>query len=157
MSSTASEIPATAPTPAAAAPRKDTYGQILKSSVLIGGSQVMNVLIGIVRTKITAILLGPGGVGLMGVYSSIADLTRSVAEVGINSSGVRQIAEAVGTGDQKQIARTVFVLRRVSVFLGLIGALILLVFCRPISIKTFDTPDKVGAVALLSLAVFFRL
>ena len=30
---------------------KDTYGQILKSSALIGGSSVVNIAIGIVRTK----------------------------------------------------------------------------------------------------------
>ena len=51
------------------APEKATYGQILKSSALIGGSSVLNIAIGIVRTKVMAILLGPAGVGLFGLYS----------------------------------------------------------------------------------------
>ena len=38
---------------------KHSYSQIIKSSVLIGGSQVVNVAIRIVRTKAMAVLLGP--------------------------------------------------------------------------------------------------
>jgi len=146
---------------AAAAPlgseRGSTYRQILKSTALIGGSSLVNVAVGVLRTKAMAMLLGPAGFGLMGVFTSIADLTRSLAEMGINSSGVRQIAEAAGTGDQQRIARTVVVLRRTAVLLGLIGALLLLLFARPISTFTFGTDTQAGAVALLSAAVFLRL
>src|SRR4029077_19939913 len=94
---------------------KKTYGQILKSSALIGGSSALNIAIGIIRTKVMAILLGPAGVGLVGLYSSITDLTQSVAGMGVNSSGVRQIAEAAGSGDQERIALTATVLRRISI------------------------------------------
>ncbi len=43
------------------AAEKHSYGQILKSSVLIGGSSAVNIGIGIVRTKAIAVLLGPAG------------------------------------------------------------------------------------------------
>ena len=101
---------------------KHTYGQILKSSALIGGSSLFNIAIGIIRTKAMAMLLGPSGVGLMGLYGSITELTISIAGMGINSSGVRQIAEAVGSGDTERIARTATVLRRISILLGVLGA-----------------------------------
>jgi hypothetical protein len=39
---------------------KHTYGQILKSSALIGGSSVLNVFFRVVRAKAMAVLLGPG-------------------------------------------------------------------------------------------------
>src|SRR5688572_22370057 len=97
---------------------KNTYGQILKSSALIGGSSAVNVAIGIVRTKAMALFLGPAGVGLLGLYSSVLDLTQAIAGMGVNSSGVRQIAEAAGSGEKDRIARTAVVLRRTSIFLG---------------------------------------
>ena len=136
---------------------KHTYGQILKSSALIGGSSVVNILIGIVRTKAMALLLGPEGFGLMGVYGSIANLAQSIAGMGINSSGVRQIAEAVGSGETERIARTAVVLRRTSVVLGILGAVLLVVFSSQISTVTFGDDQHVAAVALLSVAVFFSL
>ncbi len=135
---------------------RHTYGQILKSSALIGGSSVLNVAIGIVRTKAMAVLLGPAGVGLMGLYGSIVDLAQSIAGMGINSSGVRQIAEAVGSGDTERIARTAMVLRRTSIVLGILGAVLLVVFSRQVSSVTFGSDQHAAAVALLSVAVFFR-
>lgn len=149
--------PAIEPLSQAAPARKHTYGQILKSSALIGGSSVVNIAFGIVRTKVMAVLLGPAGVGLMGLYNSVFDLTQSIAGMGINSSGVRQIAEAVGSGETARIARTITVLRRISVLLGVLGGLFLVVFSRPISLLTFGSAGNTAGVALLSLAVFFRL
>jgi PST family polysaccharide transporter len=124
---------------------------------VIGGSSVLNIGIGIVRTKVMAVLLGPAGVGLLGIYGSIVDLTLSIAGMGINSSGVRQIAEAVGSKDMGRIARTVTVLRRTSILVGLAGTAFLVVLSRQVSTVTFGSDQHAMAVALLSLAVFFRL
>lgn len=143
--------------PATRGVAKNTYGEILKSTTLIGGSSLANLAIGIVRTKAMAVLLGPVGFGLMGIFSSIADMTRSIAEMGINSSGVRQIAQAAGSGDAQRIAQTVIVLRRVAIGLGIFGALLLVVFARPVAALTFGNEQHAGAVALLSVAVFLRL
>ena len=136
---------------------KSTYGHILKSTALVGGSSVLNLVIGMVRAKSMAILLGPAGFGLFGLYSSIANLTQSVAGMGINSSGVRQIAAAVGSGDSEQIARTTIVLRRIAVLLGLLGAVLLVIFAKQVSILTFGTDRRTSGVILLSIAVFFNL
>ena len=109
------------------AAKKTSYGEILKSTALVGGSSALNIGIGIVRTKAMAILLGPAGFGLMGLYSSIVDLAQSVAAMGVSSSGVRQIAEAAGSDDKERIARTATVLKRVSVVLGIVGAILLVI------------------------------
>jgi antigen flippase len=143
--------------PTAVAGTKGSYGQILKSSALVGGSSALNIAIGIVRTKAMAMLLGPAGFGLFGLYGSIANLTQSIAGMGINSSGVRQIAEAVGTGDKTRIAQTAAVLRRTSIVLGLLGAALLLVFSRQVSRLTFGETERAASVSLLSMTVFFSL
>ena len=134
-----------------------SYGQILKSSALIGGSQFLNIGVGILRTKAMAMLLGPAGFGLFGVYGSIATLTQNVASMGVNSSGVRQIAAAVGTGDKDKISLTIAVLRRTSIVLGLLGAAFLLIFCRQVSSLTFGNRNHTSAVALLSVVVFLTI
>src|ERR1700688_1448873 len=139
------------------ATEKHSYGEILKSSVLVGGSSFLNIAISIVRTKAMAMLLGPAGFGLFGLYGSIANLTQSIAGMGINSSGVRQIAEAVGSGDKARIAQTAAVLRRTSIVLGLVGDTLLLVFSRQVSRFTFASTERTGAVSLLSIAIFLTL
>ncbi|MGH8490345.1 MAG: O-antigen translocase [Gammaproteobacteria bacterium] len=134
-----------------------TYGQILKSSAVFGGSSLLTILIGIVRTKAMAVLLGPSGVGLLGIYGSIGDLACSIAGMGINSSGVRQIAAAVGAGDAEKIGRTAAVLLRTAILLGLLGAVLLATFSAQLSTWSFGSDQHAAAIALLSVAVFFRL
>jgi antigen flippase len=152
------DVPESLPeTAEARAPEKHTYGQILKSSALVGGSSVVNVAIRIVRGKAMAVLLGPAGFGLFGLYGSVSNLAQNVAGMGVNSSGVRQIAEAVGSGDATRIAQTAAVLRRTAILLGLLGAGLLVVFSRQISTLTFGNDRHSAAVCLLAVAVFFQL
>jgi PST family polysaccharide transporter len=132
-----------------------SYGQILKSSTIVGGSSFINIGIGIVRTKFMAILLGPSGVGMIGLYTAITDLTQSISCMGINSSGVRQIADAVGSGDDNKIAKTTQVLRRTALFLGILGAVFLFSFAPQISSFTFNNNDHVNDIKILSLVIFF--
>ncbi len=134
-----------------------SYRDILKSSALIGGSAAINVVISMVRTKAMAAMLGPAGFGLMGAFMLLADLARNMAQLGLSASGVRQIADAVGAGDQLRLARTATVLRRVSWACALLGALLLLVFAAPLSNLTFGDKRQAGPIALLSLAVFLSV
>jgi PST family polysaccharide transporter len=134
-----------------------SYGQILKSSALIGSSSVLTIAIGIVRTKAMAVMLGPSGVGLIGLYSAVADLARSVAGLGINASGVRQIAEAAGSRDEERVARVAAVLNRTSIALGLVGVALLVAIAQPVSTLTFGTQLHAPAIAALALAVLFQL
>jgi antigen flippase len=136
---------------------RPSYVQILRSTALIGGSSGLTLLVGMARTKAIAMLLGPTGIGLMGVYASIADVVRSVAQMGVNSSGVRQIAEAVASEDDRRIARTVMAMRRIAVGLALLGTLAMVAFSRPIAAWTFGSDEHASAVAWLSLAVFFKI
>lgn len=132
-----------------------SHRQILKSTSLIGGSTAANVLIGIFRTKILAVLLGPSGIALFGLYGSAIGLISTFSGMGIANSGVRQVAVANGLGDSLKIARTIITLRRVVLLTGLLGAMLVLLLCIPLSRLTFGDVSHAGALALLSLSVFF--
>jgi PST family polysaccharide transporter len=135
---------------------KSSHASILRSSALVGSATIIALIISALRTKVVATLLGPAGLGLMGMFNHIADVTRSVAEMGINSSGVRQIAAAASTSDALTLSKTVAVLRKVAILLGLIGVSMLVIFSEPISALSFNDSSHAGAVALLSVAVFLR-
>lgn len=157
-SSRDSAIDADAPAIALAPARgMSSYGQILKTSAMIGGSSFIGFFIGAIRTKAMAILLGPAGFGLNAILYSIQEFSKCLASLGIPTSGVRQIAVAVATGDNQTVARTVIVLRRVSLALGILAAVVLALFASPIASFSFRTEDKTEHqalnVALLGLAV----
>jgi len=122
---------------------------------VVGGSQVINVLIGIIRTKFMAVLLGPAGIGLMGMYQALTAMVGTVTGLGIGSSGVRQIAEASGTDDQQKIARSIITLRRASLFLGLFGMAATIVLSGFLSRLAFGAAEHEMALAVLGLTLLF--
>ena len=69
---------------------------LIRSMVVIGSAQVINILISIIRMKVVAVLLGPTGVGLLGIYNNLQQMVGNTAGLGMGSSGVRQIANARG-------------------------------------------------------------
>lgn len=135
--------------------RNKSYSQILKSTSIFGGSQVVTILIGIVRNKVLAILLGTMGLGLISIYQSTLDMIKSIASFGIETTGVREIA-AVGD-DNDQLSYIVSVIDRWTLIFALLGGIVCLAFCYPISIWAFGDDSHVLQFALLSVGVFFSL
>lgn len=132
-----------------------SYGRILQSTALIGGTQVCNLLIGIFRVKVLALLLGPAGIGLAGMYQAATGIIGTLAGLGIGSAGVRQIAEASASGDRRRVARTAAVLRRASWISGALGMAAVLIFAKPLAQTTFGNTEYAGGVALVSLTLLF--
>jgi enterobacterial common antigen flippase len=132
-----------------------SYRRIFKSTALIGGTQVINMGIGIARTKALAMMLGPAGMGLAGLYMSATGLIGSLASLGLGTSGVRQIAEAAGTNDESRIARTIVTVRRVSLISGLLGMTLVLALAPVLSRTTFGDNQHIFGIALMSLTLLF--
>ena len=133
----------------------NSYSQILKASSIIGGAQGIKLLFGMVQIKFAAILIGPVGVGLIANYQAIQGMVGNLAGLGLPSSGVREVAEAVGRGDAAAIGRMVVTLRRVCWLTGLIGALAMAVVSKPLSVWTFGNPDHTLEIRLLALVILF--
>jgi PST family polysaccharide transporter len=134
-----------------------SYAQIVRSSALIGGSTALNILVGLVRTKAFAVLLGPSGIGLLGIFGSIVDVARGVAGWGVSAGAVRQVAESASRQEASSVARTAVALRRLSLGLALAGGLLMAIASTPISVITFGDASHAGSVALLALAVAMRV
>lgn len=131
--------------------------RILKSTAIIGGSSALNILFRIVQSKAVAVLLGPQGLGLMGLFNSISGLASTVGGMGISTSGVREIAASAESGDRDELARTVLTFQRLSLFLGIIGAAVLFGLRGWVSQVTFGDLGHAGSIGWLSLAVFFMV
>lgn len=147
--------------PAADMPRTEnphqTSRDMLRSSAIVAGASMITIAAGMVRIKAFALLLGPAGVGAFGLYTAFVDVAASAFGLGIASSGVRQIADAKGDDDAPRTEATVAQVRILSLCLGLLAVVTLVVGAGPLASLGFDTIAQESAVALLGLAVMFRL
>lgn len=132
-----------------------SYAQILKASSIMGGAAGINLLLGMLRVKFAAVLIGTTGVGLNASFTAVQGLIGTLAGLGIQSSAVRDIAAAVGKGDQQAIGRAVLTLRRICWLTGLAGMAAMMLLSPLLSQLTFGHRDYTLDIAALGLIILF--
>ena len=130
-----------------------SYGHILKYTGIFGGVQGLNLLIGLVRNKIIASLLGPGGMGLASLFNTTVNFISQATNFGISFSAIRHISELFDKGDEQQISHFVKVVRAWSLLTALLGMLVCIVAGPFLSDHTFTWGDHTLHFIMLSPAV----
>lgn len=130
-----------------------SYRRILRSSSIMGGAQAINYLVGLLRVKAVALLLGPAGVGIVGLYTSAIGVASEVSGLGLQRSVVRTIAVAQGQSDAVAVARATHMLRRMCWLTGAFGWLLCLALAVPVSNMMFQSTAHAWALAVLGGAV----
>ncbi len=130
-----------------------SYRRILKSATVIGGASVVNVLIGLVRTKIIAVLIGPGGIALVSLYGGLVSTAATFASMGIGTTGTRQIAEAFAKDDAHELQAVRRAIFWGALLLSSMGAIAVWSLRELLAVKVLGGPQYVDAVGWLALGV----
>ncbi|ACH38630.1 undecaprenyl-diphospho-oligosaccharide flippase [Citrifermentans bemidjiense Bem] len=137
------------------AEKRGSIGHILKASAVMGSSAVVQIATGILKNKVVALLLGPSGVGAFALLQSVQATASTVAGLGLNSSGVRQISDAEAKGGEGGVALCYLVLRRLAMAAAIIGALLMLLLRTPISkLAGYGGPSGATTIAILGIGVW---
>ncbi len=131
----------------------NSYRQILRSSSIIGGASVINIVVGLLRIKVAAVLLGPAGVGLIGLLTSLAGTASTIAGLGFGSVGTRQIAEAVARADAVAIAAASRALFWGTLFLSLMATAVFWSLRCVLAKRVLGDESLVDSVGWLALVV----
>jgi len=112
----------------------NSYKSIIKSASILGGLQIFQIILGVLRTKNIAILMGVYGVGLLGLYTSSICFITGLFSMGLNTSGVKLISEIRNNDkDQESLRSVIFTLHTVMLSLAFLGLFITAVFSKQIS------------------------
>ena len=128
----------------------------MKATSIFGGVQVFNIIIALIRSKFVAVLLGPAGMGVMGLLQSTLSLVGAATNFGLGSSAVRDISEANGTGDQQKIKLTVSVFRKLIWLTGLLGMVLTIALSPLLSKLTFGSYDYTFAFMALAVTLLIN-
>jgi O-antigen/teichoic acid export membrane protein len=134
---------------------QSSYRSIMKATSLFGGVQVFNIVIAIIRSKIIAVLLGPAGMGIVGLLTSTTVFISSLTNFGLGTSAVRDISVAYETGNQNRISVVFTVFRRFVWITGFLGAGVTLISAPWLSELTFGNKDYTVAFMWLSCSLLF--
>ena len=133
--------------------KRSSYNQILRSTGIFGSSQLVNIVLGMLRTKVIALLLGPAGIGLIGLYQSIVDMVRSVTNLGIETATIKEVAKS-SEEDERGANRVITIFNRCFLFTAILGALVCIAFSKYLSLWAFDNTDHTLSIIILSSVVF---
>jgi O-antigen/teichoic acid export membrane protein len=131
----------------------DSYSHVLKYTGVFGGVQGINMLLGLVRNKLIAVLLGPSGMGLASLFNTTVNFISQATNLGISFSAVRHVSELFDSGDEARISHFVKVVRAWSLLTALIGMLVCVAAGPFFSNYTFSWGDHSLHFILLAPAV----
>ena len=132
-----------------------SHREVFRSSAIIGGSSAINIVVSIVKVKVLAVLLGPAGIGLMGLYLNIINLASTLAGCGIASSGVRQVAASAADAETLSIVRRALWLG--NLILGISGMAALWLLREPVAQWVFGEAIHTTEVGWLGVGVLLTL
>lgn len=130
-----------------------SYKSIFKANALFGGVKLYQILIQVIRSKFIAVLLGPAGVGILGLYTSATRLISNISGMGLSQSAVRDVSEAFGTGDIHRVSRTIIVVNRLIRITGLLGTLTVIILAPVLSKTSFGNSDYTIPFMVLSITL----
>ena len=133
--------------------KSERYTHILKYTGLFGGVQGLSILVGIVRTKLVAVLLGTEGVGLASLFNSTIKLVSDSTNLGISISAVREISDAYEKNNAERLSHSIMLIRSWSMLTALFGMMVCLLASPLLNRWTFTWGDHTLHFVLLSPVV----
>lgn len=135
---------------------RSAYRNIFKATSLFGGVQLWKIIIEIIKQKFIAIILGPTGMGISGLYLSSIQLIQGLTSMGLSASAVKNVAEANATGNFHSISKVLLVLRRLVWVTGLLGMVVVIVLSPFLSKSTFGNYDYAVPFIFLSVTLLLN-
>ena len=132
---------------------EDSYQHVLKYTGLFGGVQGLIILIGLVRNKAMAVLLGAAGMGFNALMMSVQTFAAQATNLGLSFGAVPKLSEVYEQDNRSQLDYYVQVIRLWSLIAAALGLLFCVVASGLVDNMTFTWGDHTLHYAMLGVSV----
>jgi antigen flippase len=129
----------------------------LRRTIVLSGSSLVSIVAGIVSSKAFALLLGPSGLGFMGLLQSMLGLGFMVAAMGIGVGLIRAGATALADGEQQRITALRTAMIPLRWVLGGVTIVVIVGLHQPIAALVLGSRNYSWTVVLVGVALLFTL
>jgi enterobacterial common antigen flippase len=126
---------------------------ILRATAVLSSSAILKIGIGVITLKAWALLVGPAGVGMLGLLQSLVGIGAILAGVGVGTGIVRLGARALGAGDTIRAAALNRAAIRISWITGAIAVGAFFILSGPLSHWLLGSAAPSLDVVLMGAAV----
>lgn len=131
-----------------------SYRNILKVTSLFGGIQFLTMIIAVIRSKFIAVLLGPTGMGIVGLLTNTIGLIGGFTNLGLETSAIKNISQA--NNNTSILETEVSTLKRLIWFTGILGMFITILFSSWLSEIVFSNTDYTYIFIWISISLLFK-
>lgn len=131
----------------------ESYDHVLKYTWIFGGVQGFVILIGLVRNKFMALLIGAGGMGFNSLLVSVQNFASQCTNLGISFGAVPRLSDYYEQERQDQLTYYIQVIRLWSLITSLLGLVFCIVISPLVNNLSFTWGNHTLHYAMLALAV----
>ena len=126
----------------------------MKAVAKLSSSSIVSIGSQIIKGKISAVLLGTDGVGILSQLKYLSNLLQFIFGMGFCSGLIRHIAKAQSENDEEQIHQQVSTIIALVSLVSFVGTVLSMFFAPSISAFLFDgQTDKAGYVMIILMSV----
>jgi O-antigen/teichoic acid export membrane protein len=134
-----------------------SYNDIAKNTSIFAGVQIITIFVNIVRTKAAAVLIGTNGTGNLSLYLTTTTMIITFTSFGLSFSTVKYISNSYNKqSDSLTFKRSLFIVRRLVYFTGILGMSLCLLFSKKLSVLIFGDSSFTSSFILLSLTILIQ-
>ena len=133
--------------------QEKNYSHILKYTGIFGGVQGLVILIGLVRNKFMALLLGAGGMGFNALLTSVQNFASQCTNLGISFGAVPRLSEYYEQQRVELVEYYIQVVRLWSMIAAVLGCLFCVVVSPLINDLSFTWGNHTLHYAMLGVSV----
>lgn len=128
---------------------------ILRSNLVFGGAQIVQMLTIVLRAKLIAVMLGSAGMGLNAILQSVLHIVNNICACGIMQSSVREIAQVSTEQNAEKLHFRIQVFRRLLYISALLGLLICGLGAWPLSLLSLGKSSYTISFVVLGVGTMF--
>lgn len=136
---------------------RGSYRGIMRGTAIFGGTQIVNIIVNVVRGKLVAVILGPVGMGISSLFTSSLIPIQQFISLGIPLSSVRSLSIANNSNDENRKNSILVAFRRLILLTALLGSFFTLFASNWLSRITFGNNSHTLGFALLSIYLFMSI
>lgn len=133
-----------------------SYKEIVKSTGVIAFVKIFTIAFGIIRAKAIALLVGTAGFGYYSIFTGFSEMFSTFSTLGVDQSGVREIAKSHNSGNEEEIATTRHAIKYTILFAAMISCIIAVIFSKWISEFLFGTDSYYVGVIIVTCGTLFN-
>lgn len=123
----------------------------VKAFFSMGTASIFQILLNIIRNKLTAVILGTYGIGILSIINSILGIAQPLSNLSINNGIVKKVSEDENNKEElEQVITTSYITTFItSAFL----VIVMIIFSKQISIANFNDNKYYVFIIIIALSI----